>query len=954
MWCSSSTRVAASHGRAWCATLIVLAALCCGPSFATINATWLPRPVNPGGWSGIRPTAVGLSEQQFLLVDMYLATHAIYSATAHAILHAAPTQWVSRRSGFSLTPFHSLGVVVAYGGDDSTNPSVCGPLDTRLLVSAVGDGSKGLAPWTPLRFGGRVADAPACRLFHAAAAHGRNLYIHGGYAPNAAMWLSELTAMSDLWVLDIAAALAAESADGSGSSAPFWRRLPSSLYPRFRHTLLSIPHHSNRLYAVGGIVHGEQERRIESFEPPEAAVTHSPAGHSRLPVNASFWAVFPYTHQARLSEQVMAVYALPHRLVIVGAANSSGAATVIDMTGHRVVETSVALGPLISGTLATFAVVDNITGRVLRTAVKVFETVEMSQVPFVLNMPATPVSCDPLRNEVESDFGDRCSVCRAGSAADGLTQCTACSLPFHTVSAARQQFCPSSGDGNRVEYVVIAVIVVVTLVPALVAVHVLLLRDKREKPRLQHVVRSGTTPNKERGAAATGGGDHSSDSGTILHLLGFAIDNDVNLWLHTPEKMSAFTSAMFAEVRSIVERNDIHEVHNTGDHGILVADANSQALLLDVAQLLVEASRRLKHEIFSKIPKEETSLRIVLNTGPCDWRYNNKDSLIVSGIGAIAIFDLMGRIPSGRIVATEEFVACNRKLQEAGPPPSTAGVSELSFASDAGSVPESSFSHAFTAEPLQARFRGRKIFRLSARTSKVASAGISENSFIRADVVTPHPSTGARSDVVVPDIAGEGVESNSFLDHSVNEDDAAAPVSADGIVTPTSSDGKKPFHAVNPSVNAHHPLVSAGVLSTEQVTLLLVLVEHLFASMIVSLATPAAHSPLAAETNLSDETTLVHEAVLDVLRVNHSRGRQSAVASSLTASFLAAQAQSTPPVVDATPSTASGSCDQLEMDVVLADGRTPYAAFRLLEIVDMMQTKDIAAALHAHHPDGAM
>jgi hypothetical protein len=865
-------------------TLAAVSVLLACSVTAAEGMEWQSCPANPANWSGVRPSVVALNQDMYLFVDMYFVTHAIYDAAEHSITDSGRTG-VSRRCGFSLTAFPQLGVVVSYGGDDEANASACSLPTTGLIFSSIQDGRHGLSPWVPIigvADGGRV---PPCRMFHAAAAYGDYLYVHGGYTPTEDMWSTSFVAMADLWVVDVRASIAA--------SAALWRQLPSSLYPRFRHTLLQVPNYDDRIYSVGGYASPSAsnfatvpvELRIESFAPL--------TGQSGSPHKSPFWTAFLYAQNSLLSglEQIIGVTSASRRLVIFGSANSSGSASIIDMATYRVMNKTLSVGPLVSGSLTTHHIRDS-RGRLEKTVTKIFESMEMSEAPYVLDAPLSTVSCDARSNEIENELGNDCVFCPDGMAADGPTTCTPCSSPFHTLSAAKSLFCPATTNAasETLAYALVTVVVVLILVAIFVLIHFQMFRGRKMKTRLPC------------GAAA------ASSVGDTLHFLGFVVDNEVALWQHFPNEMAVLTSALFVEVRGIVERYDVHEVHNTGDHGILVAPIGSQALLLKVAMALQDSVRN--HNADFTMSSESVTMRVVLNTGACHWRYNAQDNLVVSGVGAIAVFDLLGRLPAGCIGATEEFVSFSLTAQQLGQfnkqNLETSQVSTAHGLSSPGTTSSStSFSGSalmqtilqqFSAEKLpdSRRVHGRRLFLLipklgeGVRSQNLSSNGLEESSkslFVEGggalSLTNKLPSSASSLQAELRSPGGAGSNENNLQDLS---------------------------SIASPGRILAHPLVKAGLLTQEQATLLLRLTQILLSSLIEAVG------------RSSEEKSYVFDVVLEALRVNTHRAGGLAP----FPTFVPVEGE--------------------EMDV-LGDPRSLAAAFRLLEVIDMLHAKEIIAAL---------
>ena len=94
------------------------------------------------------------------------------------------------------------------------------------------------------------------------------------------------------------------------------------------------------------------------------------------------------------------------------------------------------------------------------------------------------------------------------------------------------------------------------------------------------------------------------------------------------------------------------EVHNTGDHGILVAQATTTNIF-DAALELQDAALRLAEGFV--VDLEGVTVRILLHSGACDSRYNASGSIVVSGKGIITVFDILARLPSNTLCVTHEY-----------------------------------------------------------------------------------------------------------------------------------------------------------------------------------------------------------------------------------------------------------------------------------------------------------
>ena len=802
-------------------------------------AKWIGRPADPTGWGGIRPQVAPFDADTFLFVDMYFVTHAMYNATSNVITEASVIgNSIAHRSGYTLTYFPALRVVVAFGGDDGM--SRCGDQSTALLIfkpssalCASTNTCLGPSSWTSVGIAAGTP-TPSCRMDHAAAVYGESrLYIHGG-RPADLIWAADFESKSDLWVVDIMPAVLGGSV--------VWRQLPSSRASMYRHFMVLLPTDDTFMYIAGGYLKGTEVcQSVQYFSPALGAEQQS---H-----NSSFWSTLKFTAASNLPPHVVGIIPLPHRLVYVGTTQGSGVAKVLDLGVQRLLDGSWSLGALVSVAFGINAVGSNLTA-------VFFDTSDLARLPQVLLISLAQASCDSAANQIESEFGDYCTTCPSGSVADGHITCTPCSSPFLTLAPAREMQCGAASVGHLPYEVAVAAPVVAVLVLMIILRKYLAYVGRRHHPVSRDLFGSGVE----------------------LAILGFAVDNDVALWHRAPEEMSRFTSAVFAEVRRITGRHNCLEVHNTGDHGILVAQATTTNIF-DAALELQDAALRLAEGFV--VDLEGVTVRILLHSGACDSRYNASGSIVVSGKGIITVFDILARLPSNTLCVTHEyFQGSAREL------PTTTFASAKSLPSI-----DSSLGVSGSQQIGDSSFSSRS--RFNALFKNYVVDDITENTTRRFHKLKVYALKRIESRKTSPS-ASSATCSSSRGSHNTNNGGGRSLAEA-GVPDPPEISIS---HYLE-SANTIHPLVSSGLLSADQFGVLVRMTQRLYGALI--------HGPSSTNVN-TDEAEFLFGAVADSLRVQRHRGLH---------------------------------VNSAEIE----DHRTRDAAFRLLEIIDMLQTKDVIASL---------
>jgi hypothetical protein len=707
------------------------------------------------------------------------------------------------------------------------------------------------------------------------------------------------------------------------------------------------------------------ELRIESFNPPLSSV----AGLEVAVSNASadlFWTPFYYS-QSRASfirqSRIVAVAALPNRIVLFLSSNSSGSVFLIHMDTHQISNSHLSLGETVSASIASFNVYDQMTGNLVRVALRVFEAMHYSQLPFVLDFPYHKVQCDAMNSEVETDFGDGCVTCPAGFAPDGRSSCHSChSSASFTISSAREKIC---GDilprSFEVEYATITAVVVGILVIILMALRLFVL-SKLEK----------TTTTTTAGRRLSPCSDLHSD-GPFLHIMGFVIENEAMLWQKSPHALSSLTSSLFLDVRTIVDRTrHVREVFNTGDHGMLVATAEGHSEILNVARRLQQATEFRSAGLLMDDADIYPSLKVVLNSGRCTYRYDALGNLIVSGRGSIAVSELLWRAPGGCITSTQEFIdfglsssssrlagnASSRSVSSHRPAFTGAATSEpeaaQSMESSSSSVTKSSTTlQSFLIEALQWETVGASMFGSTsfARQRKL---------FVltpKKEMVEDDCEETLSPTILLPSLHPQQHETKDKEERTSKQAFEGRTTNMLRIEIPAADGGSDQTPSLNSSTSAHllsssfaladsiavHPIVSSGIASEADGQLLMSLFSVFVASFIWS--------------NGDDRECrlTIFENVLEALRVNSRRAAHHrpltamAVAAATSASSISEDGGvggSTIPLPEP-PSQDGVVGGEHQLSLLAEDPLVLAAAFRLLEVVDMLQTKEILDTLAA-------